>query len=197
MTRHYHGTTIENAINMVEVGFNEKPPGTWICSDDHYLYMWSSDKVEDEFEPEECKLQLINSAFNSAQITAALNNVLRKELVVLCFEFPDDVKELIEHDYSCENMADVADAISLSRVKASHIVEMYVSKEGYEPMLRAFVLGGLINGHLLNKGILTDTEEKLIKAVSKSDIMVDEMYDFDYESYRVKTEDISKVLTSF
>jgi len=131
MARYFHGTTIDNALTMMIGDFSPqtKPSGTWNCSDDGCcLYLYSLDKYNDNCcdEGEDCNAHhIIEQAFDSAQITAALNNILRSELVVFEFEF-----ELLEDDFSCPNMADVASVAFLNNITVKDVINIHICKDG-------------------------------------------------------------------
>ena len=184
---HYHGTTLKNARKMIEGNFNpdSKPSGTWNCSDDSFLYLYSSKKSEFSEEEDEAVIEFrtVEQAFESAEITAALTNSLERTLVVFAFEFPDDLKEFIEDDYSAENMSNIADVINLHYVKKEHIVRTFVCENGYEPMYRIFVLSGLFNGltrnQYLNTSYLSGREEECIEAIADVDFYIEPGFEYE------------------
>ena len=87
----YHGTTRKNAETIINGG--NKATATWNCSDDNYLYIWTLKGIVKAHcmqheDIDDIKQRAIESAFESAQITAACSEEAQSELVVLCFDIP-------------------------------------------------------------------------------------------------------------
>lgn len=170
--RYFHGTTIDNAVRMYQSDFvSQKPSGTWKCSDDlSSLFLWPFDKIaeenfdEDYDNDEDITNSCIMEGFKSAVITAALNNVLRRELVVFEFEFDEGV---VSDDYSTKSMSEISSSIYLSEVSCENIKRMYLCRDGYEPMYRFFHLVSLIDNEELNHCLLSDDEIYLIHDLEK------------------------------
>jgi hypothetical protein len=173
--KYYHGTTIEEANNILE-GVGCKERATWTVSDDTALYLWCPDALAEaegnEDESEEYKKdQAIYLSFQSAQVTAAMSEKPQSELIVLCFEF--DSKD-VEEDYSCENM-DHARVIELDSY-AECLVEKYTCK--HNSRLDALVLSGLMDNPNLNHSIISDDLLEACRALQG--VWVESLYDFEW-----------------
>ena len=177
----YHGTTREHAINILANG--NKTTATWHCSDDAYLYLWCPDVLikNRECEKEDSGAMAIQFAFESSQITAAMSENMQKELIVLCFDFPEN---LIELDESCENM-ELSRRICLQDY-TKYYKTSFVAK--HNPRLDAFVLSGLLDNQYLNFYTLDD--DLLQAAKTLKDQYIDSLMEFDYQE-----KDITKELT--
>lgn len=178
----YHGTTIENAINILNGGEKNNP--VWNCSYDDYLYVWSAQAIKesDGLEDDEVNYFCLNRAFESAQITAASNPTPQKELVVLVFDFPEaDVYE----DFSCDNMDCARRVTGLDGTDLEQsLLEIWIHP--HNSRLDAFVISGLLD----NKYFISDSIEgdllSAAKQIRENEIFLDELYTFDYAEKKDK-----------
>jgi hypothetical protein len=167
----YHGTTRENAENILNGGTKET--ATWYCSDDEYLYLWCPDALIEGGECEEyeeAEEMAIRNAFESAQITAAVSNEPQKELVVLCFDFPEGI---IEADDSCEHMELARRVEDFDGIEKGHIKTLTCK---HNSRLDALVVSSLLD----NPNITYIDDDLREAAIAMRDVYVDSLYDFDY-----------------
>jgi hypothetical protein len=172
MGTYYHGTTLENVQAIMAGGSKNSP--TWSCSDDHYLYLWSAEKIGDDGCP-------IMRALESAQITAAIAGKDAK-LVVLELTIDD---ELVEDDWSCENMADEASCIHFDDFKVDMVDdEVYYSEfSGY---LSPFVLSTLLENQWFDSHSVSKSLMLVARALQGQEIFIEEAWEFDYEAATLK-----------
>lgn len=154
----FHGTTLENYNKIVASNFGTKETYSWNVSDDNNIYFYDS-KKSDYDEKEEKIQDCINKAFESAQLTASIENVMCSTLVVLELKVP---KNLCEDDFSCENMSDVATCVDLDDLDLSMIKRIHTCENGYIPSLRLLYCAGLIKS---NNYIKTDNFSKIERDV--------------------------------
>lgn len=116
----FHGTTTKGYNAITKGGTESKPCSPWTVSDeDGCLYVWPQNKLEESYAYEDIN-QMIIHAFESSEIQAVFTQ--DRNLFVLELEIPD---ELLEDDYSCENMSDVASFIDSSNFDKNMIVKVY------------------------------------------------------------------------
>lgn len=136
MGKYYHGTSKENYESILKNGFKPKKQN-WDCSDETVTYLWS----EDEFEcPEEC----VRHAYESAVVSAAVQNSKCKELYVFAFEIEHDDMPIYA-DLSTDNMEN---AVTIEHAHINQKIRnkdftVYVYPSGYEPDLRIAYLSSL------------------------------------------------------
>lgn len=170
----YHGTTRENALRILSGECKDSP--TWSVSDDEYLYLWCPAALIDGGEceeEEEADERAIRMAFESAQITAAMSEEPQKELVVLCFELPD---EIIEADESCENMNLSRRVEDFEGLEKHHIKTL---KTRHNCRLDALVISGILgNPNLASWRISDDLREA---AEVLRGVWIESLGEFDWE----------------
>lgn len=172
----YHGTTRENALNILNGGEKNKP--VWNCSYDDYLYVWSAEAIKESegLEEDEVNYYCLNRAFESAQIAAAASEVPQNELIVLVFEFPEaDVYE----DFSCDNMecARRVNSDLDGNDFTSSLVEVW--SHPHNSRLDAFVISSLLE----NDFFIKELEQSLLdaaKLIKENEVYLDELFTFDY-----------------
>lgn len=174
MATFFHGTTVENAIDMVKYDFLSSTikDCTWTCSDDTGVYLWSLDKFIEigEMEDDESTDRIICQAFESAQVTAATSGTLKTGLVV--FEFEID-SHLVEDDWSCENMADQASVIDNDDLSIDNIKTIHYNGEAYAPSLRLIHLLYVAQHDYINLDSLSTVEQTALEALQGSDLYLE------------------------
>lgn len=171
----YHGTTRDNA-NKILAG-KQKDSYTWTCSDDDMLYVWNSKVMLDRGECdnlEECEELCIRYAFESAQITAAMQEKPQEELVVLCFNIEED---FLDEDISCENM----DYSSTINLKEPEYINHYMKTLScdHNSRLDAFIISRVVDmpffpSYKLDDGLLSAAEQL-------KEVFLDEFLEFNYK----------------
>ena len=107
----YHGTTYENYLEIIKNnGFEYTGIKTWNCSEDDSTYFYTFDKVKkyqdlEEEANEYITQRAIESAFESARISASVQKSTSNKIIVLELEIDDD---LLDDDFSCPNMDNIA-----------------------------------------------------------------------------------------
>lgn len=175
MATYFHGTTKENYENMLKGNCKDNP--TWNCSDDNEIYLWDAEKNLENSD--DVKEYCINQAFESAQLTAAIKGK-DTDLIVIELEIPSN---LIEDDYSCDNMSDVASLISFDDFSTDFIKSTF--KCSYSAYLSPFVLSGVIGREQFNDCNIEYDLITLAKDLHGKDIFLETMYEFDYEKIAV------------
>lgn len=169
----YHGTTRDHANNILSGGEKSDVKITWNVSDDDFLYVWTAHRLygyDDEQDHESFDEQAITRAFESAQVTAAIQDEPQKELVVLAFEVDyDDVND----DVSCAGM-DEAATIQLESYAAAH-VKTYSCR--HNPRMDGVIIAQVLE----NPYITSQIPDDVIQAAKHlKGIWVDELLEFDY-----------------
>lgn len=160
----FHGTTEENYKRILKG--EDKLTGPWTVSDkDNCMYFWPLDKADS-------KEDAIQHAFEAAQVQAAIRGEDTDLYVIVC-EIPD---ELLQDDYSCENMDSMASYILCSDFDIDMIKEHFISR--YNKWYSPFIINGLLQNPHFNRYIVEDT--LLLMAESVGDVYLDDMYYFDY-----------------
>ena len=136
----FHGTSAENAKDILENGFKTNY-SNWVCSEPNTVYVWNYDKFvgEETKEYEDDYLSEIKRyAFESGQVSASLQKSNSPFISVLEFEIDED---LLNDDNSCELM-DYASAVlvydlnKLIQIKEVNIVE---HKFKFQPIFTIFM----------------------------------------------------------
>lgn len=175
--RAFHGTSFEHAKAMIQSDFkSDKESCTWHCSDDRNLYVYPMNKVyaerfqRGEAEEYECiHAACLERAAESGQINAAFHNSAYGNIVVFEFNFPRD---LMEDDYSCDNMSSIASCVAFEDIKPEHVKNVYLI-DSYSPSLRLFVLAGLSQNKELAYINLIPAEQTMLERVVNSDCYLD------------------------
>jgi len=163
----FHGTTLRG-LEAIKNKSENKPTNPWCCSDnDGAMYFWPLNKLD-----EEDVNMGIQQAFESAQVQGAMAEDF--ELYVLEVEVPD---ELLEDDYSAENMETVASYIDISAFDYKMVVKVYKVK--MNPWLAPIVIAALLNNHHFNKDAVGESLMAVAEALP-SDTWVDGATEFDY-----------------
>lgn len=171
----FHGTTLDNYNKIIASNFGNKETYSWNVSDDNCMYFYDLDKTdqdEKEYKKDEC----INKAFESAQLTASIENVICSALVVLELKIPVN---LCDDDYSCENMANEATCVDLENIDLHMIKKIHVCENGYIPSLRLLYCAGLLKqNNYIKKDNFSHIELGVIKNIDFG--FYDELHLFEY-----------------
>lgn len=168
----FHGTT-SKGLAAIKANDGFKPNNPWCCSDnDGAMYVWPTNKLD---EPDELEIG-IRMGFESAQVQAVTSNDF--ELYVLVIDVPD---EILEDDYSAENMESSASYLNMTDFDYAMVKKIYTVK--MNPWHSPFVLSGLLNNDHFNK--YSVDEALLAVAKNVADVFIDEIYDFDYEDFGI------------
>jgi len=174
----FHGTTLENWLNIKkEEGFASNQTN-WNCSGYHETYFYDMDK---ECNDEE---QCIQAALESANLAASIQNYNGNTLVVLELEVPEN---LVEDDYSCENMDTIASVVNNDDLDLTMIKKIHICKTGYLPSLRLYYVSELLKN---NQYIETSTFNELeLSIVHQTEFpFIQDLHEFDYETENVEFE---------
>lgn len=160
----YHGTSYENAQNILKNGWNPEKK-VWNTSDNDCVYFYYSSGNGEEFFGQEDEY-LIQRALESAQITAAINHSTSSSLYVLSIDIDEKYIEDLK-DYSCDGMSDVALEIPVAILRNKKI-EYQVFENTFCPSLGLMYLKELRHD-LLNVSCLTSYEQTLLKMLIKTE----------------------------
>ena len=156
-------------------GSKSKPNSPWSVSDnDGLMYVWPEDKLINGYDYEE-ESHFIYQAFESAQIQALVTQEEMLYCVVLEIE-----DEILQDDYSCENMNSIASTIYMSEFDTGMIVKVYKCKQNkwYFPI----ILKGLLKNEYFNKYSIEESLLQIAEALPE-DLYLDEVREFDYSEY--------------
>ena len=173
----FHGTT-KKGLKAILSGVNHKPTNPWNVSDqDGAMYVWPSDKLKVQYDLEE-EDQMICHAFESAEVQAVTSE--EEDVFVMVLDIPD---ELLEDDFSCENMSDVASCINLTEFDKSMVVSVMTHK--LNKWNAPFVISGLLsnpnfNSYSLDEGLLLAAE-----SIASCEIYREPTEFYDYQEYSI------------
>lgn len=176
----FHGTTIENAKQILKNGFNYNN-SIWSCSQNE-TYFFSGDYFKKEYDlnnDEEVLQYGIQEALQQSMITLAVQNPADYRGAVLVFD--SDLmnnKDEIEPDYSCENMQDMA--VCLSNPDMKGLIGFYVMEEDCR-VVRLVTLASMASNQHLNEVNLSSIEKKMMEALVNSDA-ISQVYDEVYSN---------------
>lgn len=187
MRTFYHGTSYENALNIIKNGFGGKtaPEKTiWNCSNNSRTYLAESDEFEEGFE----------LAISAAKTAAAYYDSKSTKIAVFEFQIPEEVvEEYLLPDRSCPNMDDcyTIENEDLNELINLHRIGMKVRwyEDSYQPFLRAFYLSGLCKDYF-NLEMLEPALIDCIDVIENSDVM-DKLGDYLFE--RGEEADLSRI----
>lgn len=172
MSIFYHGTSIENAEQILLSGFGGGDRTVWYPSNRDYVY------VREELPPEAGE-DTYSLTVHSAFTTAAVLNSQQNSVAIFRLEIPDNLEEIVEPDDSIEfdeNSYQI-EAKQLNALISSGKVKLDCRiLEGYMPELRSFVLA-YSNLPQIN---LADDIKKEIRTVARPclDNLVCSVYDW-------------------
>ena len=170
----FHGTT-KKGLNAILNAEGYKPNSPWTVSDnDGAMYLWPQNKLEDQHDFEEND-QMICHAFESAEIQAVIEDTT--EIFVLEMEVPD---ELLQDDFSCDNMADVASFIETGQFNKDMIVKVYTCK--LNRWNAPFIIASLLNNPNFNQWAVDEDLLELAETLQGADFYRDPT-EFDFVEY--------------
>lgn len=172
----YHGTTKENYLAILNGDLAPKSISAWSCSvDDNCIYFYSFDAVKanecnSDDDEEYVEAICISKCFEQAQIQAAYIGE-HTELVVFSAEIPDN---LLESDYSCENMESTAVFCLCDQFKPEYIKDVW--KYSFNKWSSPAVISGIIGNPYFNH---YDCDAMLLKCAETA-VFDETLLDFDY-----------------
>lgn len=139
----YHGTTLDNAINIIDKGFLQEKNRVWSLSEFNSVYAWTQAPGLPELKGADYDLEnWINPfqlAIESASACAAIHNYLGKDLAVIEIEIDEsEIDEIMEDE---SNPSKLEQAFVFSQQHAfNSIVKVHKVKNAYRPDLRFFYM---------------------------------------------------------
>lgn len=101
--RIYHGTTIENGLDIKNHIPKSQKSVTWNVSKKDCMYFWINPEQTDNISDTERQNQCLTHALESAQITAAVHRSTNSDLAIITYDInPEDINNF--SDLSCANM---------------------------------------------------------------------------------------------
>ncbi len=174
----FHGTT-KKGLKSILANVGTKPNAPWVCSeDDGSTYVWPQNKLEDSYDFEEHE-QFVCHAFESAEIQAVIAD--EQEVFVLELEIPD---HLLEDDYSCDNMAEVASLIEMSDFETNMIVSVY--KKTLNKWNAPFVIANLLGNEQFNTFCIDENLLEAAEAIQSAEIYKEPTEFYDFEEFDFK-----------
>jgi hypothetical protein len=172
----FHGTTIENALAIVQNGFSYEK-SNWNCSESK-TYFFTSQHFKEEFgleTDEEVMDYALQEAFQQSLIGLALENPQDYRGAVLVFDTDlMNNQDLIEPDLSCPNMGDRA--VELANPDMQGLVAVYVMTESLSAY-RLFTLASLRMNDYLKEVELNSMEQQLVDSIAKSRDVLSSAYE--------------------
>lgn len=188
MNKFYHGTSIENALQILSHGFSDEKETIWTCSDTNLVYMASGYNSEADNE------EAMYTSFEASLIAASKFDSKYKDTVVFEFNIKNkDIETYIEDDDSCENPMygcyQIA-ARDLNALIANRKItfKLYLYENSYNPYLRIFYLKNLDLTYL-------DADDELTGAINIINSDTFFIQDFIPINYIVINEDFLTSLT--
>ena len=176
----FHGTT-SKGLQAILSGDNFKPNSPWTVSDnDGSMYLWPAEKIAASFD--QCTVEEmeiiqdngITQAFESAQVQA----ITSEDFDLYVLELVIDT-DLLQDDFSCENMSDAASFIDCDQFNKDMIKKVYHFKmnKWYAPILAASFLGN----QYFNKWGLAPELLEIAEALEGGDTWHEGLSEFDYQ----------------
>ncbi len=174
----YHGTT-KKGLKAILSGANHKPTNPWDVSDqDGVMYVWPTDKLEAQYEYED-ESQKVCHAFESAEVQAVTSD--EEEVFVIVLDIPSG---LLEDDYSCDNMSDVASTICMS----DFTTDMIISVKAYKlnKWNSPFVVANLLQNEHFNTYAIDDGLLLAAETIAQGEFYKDPTEFYEYTEYNYK-----------
>lgn len=173
MATYFHGTT-QRGLDAI-LSATGKMAGPWTCSDqDRMTYLWDAQAMVAGEDLDDMQ-GVIQQAFESAQIQAA---VLAEDTTMYVLELLLDPED-VEADYSCENMH-YAVTVPSTAINRAAILRTY--RCDFSKWDAPLILSGLIGRDHFNEGIVED--ERLIAlatALQAQGVYREELHDLTWE----------------
>lgn len=167
---YYHGTSYENAIDIIKKGFgNHNKDTVWNCSNPNCLYVHACD---DDTENEQL-------AIESGQIAAAYYNSQSDKIAVIKLIIPDEL-EIVMPDYTTGYMQrdsyeidydELNKYINKNSIKAT--IKFY--ENAYTPYLRPFYLSNLTSEYMSIKDYKLKQATEILK---RNSIFIDDLFEY-------------------
>lgn len=182
----FHGTSVENAKNILKNGFNYND-SIWTCSgNETYFFHENYFRGEHELETREEILEYgIRVALEQSMITLAIQNPSDYRGAVLVFEsdLMNNGGEL-EPDYSCVGMDQMA--MALRNPDLNGLVGVYFMDQDLRSS-RLFVLATLIGREWITEVELSSYEQRLVDQLVETSVCTAEIIeDITYTKQRIK-----------
>lgn len=169
----YHGTT-EKSIKAIIEGINKKDDVAtcWqVSKDDDNFYCYPLSKIEGD-TLEDRQDNGIISALQSAQLQAAYNQSSK----VYAIEFKIS-KTILEDDYSCDNMYDVASCFNMDDLDKIEILRIF--ELDFNQRLSIFYLKMIHDNKHFNQWELDDTTLQVLDNITEvPEVIYDLVYDY-------------------
>lgn len=190
----FHGTTVENARQILQNGFVYEKQN-WNCSSEE-TYFFNGDTLAKEYDlssREEIIQCGVREGMTQSFISLAIENPDDYRGAVLVFD-TDLMKnaEDIEPDTSCENMSDLA--IALRNPDMSGLVGYYEMDQS-QNALRYYTLAHFVSNQYIMEANVSQTDLIFINAIAKNESMMCEMCEVSNE-VDYSEVDLNELLTS-
>jgi hypothetical protein len=175
----FHGTT-KKGLNAILNG-GSKPNCPWTVSDnDGMTYVWPLDKLvsANALEDDDASYQTeygIRQAFESAEIQAVMEE--SEAIFVIELDIPD---ELLEDDFSCENMDNVASVLHMNDFDLKFIKKVYIAD--LNKWSFPFIVSGLLQNEHFNRWAV---DEQLVEIAESLTDVYREPTEFNYSEYSI------------
>jgi hypothetical protein len=173
MATYFHGTT-QQGLNAIAAGAG-KTSGPWTCSDqDRMAYLWDAAAMV-EGEDLDDNNAVIRQAFESAQVQAA---VLAEDTILYVLELEIDA-DMVEPDYSCENMH-YAVTINEDNLQGA-IVRAYRCE--FTKWDAPFVLSSLLGrDHFAECNVADERLLTLAQTLADQNVFREDLFEFEWEA---------------
>lgn len=172
----FHGTTMENALDIIKNGFNTDS-SIWTCSGDK-TYFYTDKFIKEEYDTtseEEIINHGVHEAMQQSLITLAVQNPDDYRGAVLVFDssLMKNQNE-IEPDTSCPNMS--GRAVALENPDMKGLIGFYVMNDSYKE-LRYYTLSSLEENTYLQDLELNTIDKLMIQAILESSSVQSELFE--------------------
>lgn len=172
----FHGTTIENALDIIKNGFNTDS-SIWTCSGDK-TYFYTDKFIKEEYDTtseEEIIQRGVHEAMQQSLITLAVQNPDDYRGAVLVFDSSlMKNQDEIEPDTSCPNMS--KSAVALANPDMKGLIGFYIMNDSYKE-LRYYTLSSLEENTYLQDVELNAIDKLMIQAVIESSSVQSELFE--------------------
>lgn len=186
----FHGTTVENALDIIKNGFNTDSSIWTVSGETTYFFTDKFIKTEYDLTSEEEIIDKgVYEAMQQALITLAVQNPKDYRGAVLVFDSRlMKNRSKIKPDTSCDYMDKTA--VCLKDPDMNGLVGFYVMDESYHE-LRYFTLSSVISQTYLNDVELNCIDNLMIKAISESSSVQEEFFEIS-QSVRYSKQEFNK-----
>lgn len=173
---HFHGMSEKAYSNWIKYGDKgaNSSSSPWVCSDnDGYTYLWSLDKLAEEYLEDDAEQLAKERAWESAQLQSAIDGSRCIYLFALSLD-----PEVYQDDDSCENMQE-CDKTEQGNLNHTNIVSIY--KVEFNQYLAPFVISGVMDFVLFNRDNIDHLLLKTANFVSNLGYL-DELTEYPYHT---------------